>query len=108
MKVKRFMEAWVKQAMVTDTGTFRYQASYQIPAMEISQYNDNNQETYRVTLYDVYPKIINDISLSSASKEFSRCQVQFVYRRWESQVITANHSSIDSTAKKIASSILHL
>lgn len=85
MIVKKFFDDWVQGILKTETGTLRYLASYQIPELQISQLNEAMEPTYRVTLRDVYPKLVNDISMSSSSREFNRCQVQFVYRTWKSE-----------------------
>lgn len=87
MVVKKFFDDWVQGVMKTETGTMRYPESYEIPKMQISQLNENMKSTYTVTLYNVYPKLVNDIPLSSSSREFNRCQVQFVYRTWKSEKI---------------------
>jgi len=85
MIVKKFFDDWVQGIMKTETGTFRYLENYQIHSMEISQLNENMDETYTVTLYDVYPKLVNDVAMSSSSRDFNRCTVQFVYRKWNSE-----------------------
>lgn len=84
MTIKKFFDEWVQGIMKTETGTFRYSDQYIVDAIEIIQKNEADEDTYVVTLYDVYPKLVNDIGLSSSSREFNRCTVQFVYSKWQS------------------------
>lgn len=84
MIVKEFFDQWIMGALKTEHGTYRYKSEYTIPEMTIVQYNDKGDPVYSVFLKDVYPKLVNDIVMSSSSRDFSRCQVQFAYRTWES------------------------
>lgn len=85
MTIKRFFDKWVQGIMKTETGTFRYSDQYSVDSIEIIQKNEADEDTYKVTLYDAYPKLVNDIAMSSSSREFNRCTVQFAYRRWTSE-----------------------
>jgi len=62
--------------------------------LDIVQFNENKEDTYTVTLKNVYPKLVNDISLSTSSREYNRCQVQFVYKTWESSLMSTRPSTI--------------
>lgn len=84
MIVKKFFDDWVQGTLKTTRGTYRYQKQYAIPALDIVQFNDAGDPTYAVRLVDVYPKLVNDVVLSSSSRDFNRCQVQFTYRTWSS------------------------
>lgn len=84
MIVKSFFDAWAQGVLKTDRGTYRYLESYAIPHLDIVQFNDAGDPVYAVRLVDVYPKLVNDVVMSSASRDFNRCQVQFAYRTWTS------------------------
>lgn len=87
MDVKNFFDAWTMGTMLTQSGTFRYPADYTANELVILQLDMSGTPVYEVTLTDVYPKIVNDIALSSSSKDYNRCQVQFVYRNWVSRKV---------------------
>lgn len=87
MEVKYFFDEWVKGSLKTDTGTFKYLNDYAISEMVIYQLDEAHKETYKMTLYEVYPKLVNDIAYSAYSKDYNRCQVQFVYKNWKSERI---------------------
>lgn len=85
MNVKKFFDDWVQGIMKTPTGTIRYSDQYMVDKIRIGQTNTAGEITYTVNLYDAYPKLVNDIAMSSSSREFNRCVVQFVYRNWDSE-----------------------
>lgn len=87
MDVKNFFDNWTLGTMKTSSGTFRYPAEYTANELIIVQLDHSGKGVYRVTLNDVYPKIVNDIPLSASSKDYNRCQVQFTYRNWVSERI---------------------
>ncbi|HET8687899.1 MAG TPA: hypothetical protein VFM18_14755 [Methanosarcina sp.] len=84
MVVKEFFDKWAMGVLKTETGSYRYRENYIIPELIIKQLSDSGKEIYRVTLHDAYPKLVNDIVLSSSTNGFNHCQVQFVYRTWNS------------------------
>ena len=88
MLVKRFFDKWTQGPVKTVSGTYRYQDDYLVPEMKIYQLNEKKEETYVVTLHDVFPKLVNDLSSNSSSKDYHRVQVQFSYRHWTSQNLT--------------------
>ena len=59
-----------------------YQSDY-ISEMVISQLDENENEKYRVTFVDVFPRSMNIVELNStAQNQFHRLSVTFAYRKW--------------------------
>lgn len=94
MEVKKFFDDWVLGTMKSPNGVFRYRDSYVVDRMEISQLNERGVATHKVFLYDAYPRIVDDVFFSAASRDYNRCRVQFVYRNWGIENVSgANNSS---------------
>lgn len=104
MVVKQFFDSWVQGPIKDIHGTYRYRNQYTIPNMTISQLNDAGQVVYTVNLNEVFPKLINDVVVSAASRDFNRLQVQFVYKDWNS-VGTQQARPKDDQIKKAMESV---
>lgn len=84
MKIKSFFDSWAMGVMDNTGGVFKYYDDYVIPELNIYQYDEMSDVVYCVSLYNAYPKIVNDMILSSSSKDYNRFQVVFAYEQWKS------------------------
>lgn len=83
MDTKKFFDDWIQGTMKDPSGVFRYKDDYVVEHMSISQLNEAGEVTHTVKLYDAYPKIVDDIFYSAASRDYNRFRVQMAYRTWE-------------------------
>ena len=111
MKIKSFFDSWAGGIVNVRGGVFNYYDDYIIPELNIYQYNENLDTIYCVTLYNVYPKVVNDMLVAAASHEYNRFQVVFQYEHWKSWSITAPAQVLKVggskyTAKRLMESIM--
>jgi len=95
MKIKYFWDSWVNSIQDSTTRAFEFYKNY-ITDMTVVVEDKNENATYEVKLYEVYPKTIAPIQLSYDQKEVMQVQVTLNYRYWESQLVGNKiYSSID-------------
>lgn len=87
MTVKHFFDTWIQGVYSSFGGVLNYYDDYVVPEINIYKIDEQNQKIYCVTLYNAYPKVVNDIMLASNSQDLSRFQVVFSYEMWKSFVI---------------------
>lgn len=88
MIVKNFFDKWAMSVVNAVGGVFNYYSDYVSPEIVIHQYDENSDTTYSVSLYNAYPKIVNDVPLgNNMVNDYSHCMVQFAYEEWISYKI---------------------
>lgn len=80
--IRKQFEAW--QARVIDENTFQcgYYDEYTCNSMDITVFNQKNQEVYLVRAFDLFPKTINEVELNSKGEDFVKTEVNLSFRRW--------------------------
>jgi hypothetical protein len=82
MTIKSFFEEWMFIVVNPTSFNVAYQSDY-ISEMVISQLDENENEKYRVSFVDVFPRSMNIVELNStAQNQFHRLSVTFAYRKW--------------------------
>lgn len=87
MTIKHFFDMWAQSVYNTFGGVLNYYDDYVVPEINIYKLDEQNNKMYCVTLYNAFPKVVNDIMLASNSHDLSRFQVVFSYEMWKSFVI---------------------
>lgn len=97
MIVKSFFDEWTQATVNAIGGVFNYYSDYVSPEIVIYQYDENSDATYAVSLFNAYPKIVNDVPLgNNMVNDYSHCMVQFTYEHWISYRIENTRSSISN------------
>lgn len=95
MHTKFFFDKWVHGVYNRVGGIMNYYADYVSPFINIYQVAEDGKSVYCVTLYNAYPKIVNDIVLAANSSDISRFQVVFTYEEWVSYKLTPTRKAFD-------------
>lgn len=85
MNAKYFFEEWINSIQDRDDRTFAYYDDYTIPKMVIDVETIQNEPSYRVELFDVFPKAVNSVNLDYAANGLMEITVSFEYRSWKSK-----------------------
>ena len=85
MTIKKFFDDWVSGVVIDNGGIFKYPNQYRAETLQIFVVDNSKDKTYTVTLKNVYPKIVDDVNLSSGAKDHLSFRVQFVYESWYSE-----------------------
>lgn len=88
MTIKKFFDDWVSSIVMTKGGRFMYPDQYYAEQMNLLIIDNTKNSTYIVTLKNVYPKIVDNMSLRSDGRGFLSFRVEFVYDSWESYQIS--------------------
>ena len=83
-KTKHFFDMWIQNISDPQTRHMNYYRDYTVPVIRITTLNNNENEVYRVALYECYPKQIQAVSLDYGSKEIVKVQVSMNYKYWRS------------------------
>lgn len=81
MNVKRILDSWMDIIINPRTRSAYYYDEY-IASIELYVHDRNFNVTYKVALFECYPKAIQPIDLSYASKDVMKMQVTFQYKRY--------------------------
>lgn len=98
---RQFFDDWMESINPTNSFDFNYRKDYetQIEIMQFAEYGAASQvagpnaglsqsnaqypkETYRITLLNAYPLLINPQPMTWADDQFQRLAVTFTYNRW--------------------------
>ena len=84
MTQRSFFDRWMNYINPSEDGfNLRYR-DYYIGQVKIYQMNESGKKSnYGITLYEVYPLIVNDMGGNWVDTDVQRLQVQFSYRYWE-------------------------
>lgn len=98
---RQFFDDWMEYINPTNTFNFNYRNNYEttIEIMQFSEYSagrtqvsPNNgtardfqypQETYRITLFNAYPLLVNPQPMTWADDQLMRLAVTFTYMKWK-------------------------
>lgn len=81
MDSKSLFDEWIHSIQDPASRTFNYYKEY-ITDMEIFVHDKDDEEIYRVKLYECYPKSISPIQMDYGSKDVMKLQVAMNYRYW--------------------------
>lgn len=84
MTVKKYFDDWMLNIYNPVTRHANYYNDYTC-TIDIYQYDQANNTTYAVRLYDVYPKSIGAMALDNNSRDIHKITVAFNYRYWRPQ-----------------------
>ena len=93
MSIKMFFDDWLRSTVKFKGGIFTYPDSYTAESLAIYQTDVAKNVTYVVLLNNVYPKIVDDISLNTNNKNLITFRVMFVYESWDSYQVDTNDPS---------------
>ncbi len=83
---KTFFEDWQRKIFAPGQFSISYYKDY-VGDMTIKQFSnggdDGDKVGYQVKLFDVFPKEVSQLDMNTASGEFLRVSVTFVYHHWE-------------------------
>lgn len=83
MNIKKFFDSWQQLIIDPVTRLVSYYQDY-IGTIEISQIDVSDEErpTYKVRLFEAFPKTVSPVNYTSASKDVTKVQVSFEYKYW--------------------------
>lgn len=81
LRVKHMFDEWSSSVMNPVTRRFGYYENY-TTNIDIMVYDMSNKETYRVTLFEAYPKAISAIQMDNNSKDIMKLNVTMQFRFW--------------------------
>ena len=82
MYQKIFFDAWINYINPTFSNNFRYKSDYST-TISINQYDQSNNLTYTVALYDAYPISVNQLDLDWSNDSYHKLSVTFAYTYWK-------------------------
>lgn len=86
---RQFFDDWMEYINPTNSFNFNYRNDYEttIEIMQFSEYaaGDNRypEETYRITLFNAYPLLVNPQPMTWADDQLMRLAVTFTYHKWK-------------------------
>jgi len=98
MSEKLFFDQWQEYINPSSTYNFNYKVNY-ASDIGITQYNDNNEVTYRAVLVDAFPIVVNQLDLDWSNEGYHKLTVTFAYTKWQ-------EATIDSVAKQLGTSAI--
>lgn len=83
MRIKKFFDQWQQLIIDPVTRLVSYYQDY-IGTVEISQIDVSDEEraTYKVRLFEAFPKTVSPMNYTASSKDVSKVQVSFEYKYW--------------------------
>jgi len=83
MQVKKFFDDWSHLVVNSNDFTVNYQENYS-SIVTVRQLNDLGKVTYEATLYEAFPRNVNQMALDNASQaQTHRVHVLFSFRYWK-------------------------
>jgi hypothetical protein len=98
MKVKDYFDQWCNRIVKPDTRTNGYYDDY-VQKIEIYVQDTKDNNTYKCTVYEAYPKTVSAVTLDNNSKDVMKLQVSFAYRYHHNEVIAITKG--ESESKKL-------
>lgn len=95
MYVKFMFDSWMYQIQDFGTKQFNYYNNY-ITDIEIYVEDLEDNQKYKIKLYEAYPKAIGAIQMDYASKDIMRLNVTMQYRNWDSYIMKDSVEAIDT------------
>lgn len=91
MKVKSIFDKWMATIQDPTTRTFNYYDDYTCD-MIISVQDLNDNTTYRVSMFECYPKTMGAVQLDYASKEVMKLSITMQYKYFETSTVSTLQS----------------
>ena len=82
--IRKAFEAWQNKVVDETTYLCGFYDDYTCDNVDITMTNLKNKEVYKVRVFDLFPKTVNQVQLSSAGEEIVKTEVSISYRRWTS------------------------
>jgi len=86
MNQKLFFDAWINFINPTLSNNFRYKTDY-ATTISVNQYDQSNNLTYTVALFDAYPISMNQLDLDWGNDSYHKLSVTFAYTYWKNNSI---------------------
>jgi hypothetical protein len=86
MTEKIFFDAWLNYVNPTQSNNFRYKTDYAV-TLSINQYDQSNNLSYTVALFDAYPISVNQLDLDWSNDSYHKLSVTFAYTYWKNNSI---------------------
>lgn len=87
---RQFFDDWMEYINPTNSFNFNYRNDYEttIEIMQFSEYAAGRnlqypEETYRITLFNAYPLLVNPQPMTWADDQLMRLAVTFTYHKWK-------------------------
>jgi len=97
MNEKIFFDAWMELINPTTDFNFQYKTNYAVD-VSINQYDVTNNLTYSAVLKDAFPLMVNQMDMQWNSDGYHRLSVQFTYRQWNNNSVSALGQSAKTAA----------
>jgi hypothetical protein len=94
MMIKKFFDDWILNIYDPLTRHARYYKEYIAPTIEMFQYDQAQNQTYKVVLYEAYPKSVTAMTLDNNSKEIHKLSVSINYKYWRSGEMASTASGV--------------
>ena len=105
MTIKKFFDDWIQFAVSDRGGRFTYPDRYIADTIRLYHLNTAKDAVYVVVLNKVYPKVVDDIMVSSDSMNtISSFNVVFTYESWDSYQISSEPNSWVTVNPKMGTS----
>lgn len=103
---RQFFDDWMEIINPSNTFDFNYRSDYettieiiQLAEFAASENANYPKETYRITLYNAYPTLVNPQPMTWADDQVQRLAVTFTYHKWRREGydprVTTNPNLID-------------
>lgn len=88
---RQFFDDWMEMINPSNSFDFSYRADYEttIDIIQLAEFAADGgnypQETYKITLYNAYPTLVNPQPMTWADDQVQRLAVTFTYHKWRRQ-----------------------
>ena len=92
MSQKKFFDLWMEYINPSSTYNFNYKGNY-FSDIAITQYDQQNNATYRAVLVGAFPLVVNQLDLDWSNEGYHKLTVVFAYTNWAeatTQLISQN------------------
>ena len=101
MMIKKFFDAWMQNIVNPKTFNVNYSKTYTSNRIDIIQLDNNDRETYSVSLIDAFPRSMNLLDLNSSStNQTHKLTVTFAYRKWIANNSFSNYNTSEVAARR--------
>jgi hypothetical protein len=97
MSEKLFFDQWMEYINPSSNYNFRYKADYSSD-IAITQYDQQNNITYKAVLIDAYPLVVNQLDLDWTNDGYHKLTVVFAYTNWQEGTISAIGDNLGTQA----------
>jgi hypothetical protein len=86
---RQFFDDWMELINPSNTYDFNYRSDYEttIEIIQLAEFGESDssrapKETYKITLYNAYPTLVNPQPVTWADDQVQRLAVTFTYHKW--------------------------